>query len=313
MHGDAGITKLQEFVYELKVQQVMTGDVVSVAPDLHMRELREILRRNKISGVPVVNAGTVVGLVSIEDFIKWLADGAADCPVEERMSRDVVTIPADAPLAEAIDKFGKLRFGRLPVINRGNRELVGILTKSDIVRGLLAKLEIDYMDGEIQTYRASHIFQDIVADQASLRFDYRVTGGDFERAGHCASGLKKTLKRLGLHPTTVRRVAIVTYEAEMNAIIYAQSAEITAEVDPTQVSIRVKDIGPGISDIEEAMRPGFSTAPDWVRELGFGAGMGLENIRRCSDAMDLRSSVGEGTELRVNVALRDEAAGESGG
>ena len=89
----------------------------------------------------------------------------------------------------------------------------------------------------------------------------------------------------------------------MNVTIYAESGEITAEVAPTEIRIKVRDIGPGIPDTEKAMQPGYSTAPDWVRELGFGAGMGLENIRRCADSMDLASTVGKGTELTINISL----------
>jgi len=308
LSAETRVTKLQEFVYELKVEQVMTKDVVTAPPDLHMRELRGILQKNSISGVPVVVSSGLVGLVSIEDFIKWLADGGADCLVSARMSRQVVTIPEDAPIAEAISKFEQFKYGRLPVVCRGGNTLAGIITKSDIVRGLLTKLEIEYMEEEIHTYRASHIFQDIAADRAFLRFDYHVQGGDFRRAGECASGLKRTLKRLGIHPRAIRRVAIVAYEAEMNVIIYASSGEITVEVEPTEIRVCIKDEGPGIADIEQAMRPGYSTAPDWVRELGFGAGMGLENIRRCSDGMKLDSTVGKGTVLNVNVSLMEEVA-----
>ena len=307
MSTEANITKIQEFVYELKVEQVMTTDVVSVTPDLHMNALRKILRDNKISGVPVLQAGSVVGLVSIEDFIKWMSEGSPNCRVADKMSPNAVTIFGDVPLAEAIRQFERFAFGRLPVIDRHSGALAGILTKSDIVKGLLSKLQVNYMEEEIHTYRASHIFQDIVADRASLRFCYRLEGNNFERAGTCASGLKKTLRRLGLHPPAVRRVAIVTYEAEMNVIIYAESGEITAEVDPFRVRIKVQDTGPGIPDIEQAIRPGFSTAPDWVRELGFGAGMGLDNIRRCSDSMNLASTVGTGTELDITVSLLEKA------
>ena len=300
---DTDITKIQEFVYELKVEQVMRRDVVSVTQDMHMAELRQILREKRISGVPVLRDGRVAGLVSIEDFITWLADGGPDCCVADRMSEDVVTIYADLPIAEALRQFERFGYGRLPVIDRESGALCGILTKSDIVGGLLTKLQVDYMAEEIHTYRASHIFEDTLADQVSLNFLYRVQGKDFQRAGGCASGLKRTLRRLGISPPAVRRAAIVAYEAEMNVTIYAESGEITAEVAPTEIRIKVRDIGPGIPDTEKAMQPGYSTAPDWVRELGFGAGMGLENIRRCADSMDLASTVGKGTELTINISL----------
>jgi len=242
-------------------------------------------------------------LISLEDFIKWLASGQNDCPIAEKMSRKVETVFEDSPLLEAVSRFDRFRFGRFPVIGRKDEKLVGIITKGDIIEGLLKKLEVEYQEEEIYTYRASHIFEDIVADKAILRFQYWVKGKDFEHAGECASGLKKTLKRLGFHPQVVRRVAIATYEAEMNMIIFAEEGEIIAEVEPDRLKIRVQDIGPGIEDIEKAMQPGYSTAPEWVRELGFGAGMGLDNIKNCSDEMSINSTVGKGTQLEIGISL----------
>jgi CBS domain-containing protein/anti-sigma regulatory factor (Ser/Thr protein kinase) len=300
------ITKIQEFIYELKVNQVMTEDVIFVTPETNMRDLREILRSKKISGVPVSENSKLVGLISIEDFIKWLADGQKDCSIAEKMTREVQTIYADSPLIEALNKFDIFRFGRFPVIDRENDKLVGVLTKGDIIRGLLKKLEVEYLEEEIHTYRASHIFEDIVADKAILRFQYWIKGSDFKHAGECASGLKRTLKRLGFHPQTIRRVAIATYEAEMNMIIFAEKGEITAEVELDRLRVRAQDIGPGIEDIEKAIQPGYSTAPDWVRELGFGAGMGLYNIKKCSDQMNIASTPGKGTQVEFGFALAHE-------
>ena len=93
------------------------------------------------------------------------------------------------------------------------------------------------------------------------------------------------------------------YEAEINVVIYAEKGEITAEVEPHKLKIKIQDTGPGIEDIEKAMQPGYSTAPDWVRELGFGAGMGLVNIERCSDEMSISSIPGEGTRLEIGISL----------
>lgn len=180
---------------------------------------------------------------------------------------------------------------------------MGILVQGDIVRALLYRLEVEYHEEEIRRYRASHIFEDILADQVTLRFYYQVAGGDFERAGEASSRLKKTLSRLGIHPHTVRRAAIAAYEAEMNIVIYTDGGELIAEVDPKQVYLLAVDRGPGIPDVQKAMGPGFSTVPEWVREMGFGAGMGLPNIQRCADEMHLESTVGVGTRLEVIVYL----------
>jgi anti-sigma regulatory factor (Ser/Thr protein kinase) len=128
-----------------------------------------------------------------------------------------------------------------------------------------------------------------------------VKGQDFSSAGGSASGLKKTLSRLGIHPQIVRRAAILTYEAEMNMVIYANRGHILVQVQPEFIKIEARDFGPGIPDIEQAMQPGFSTAPSWVRELGFGAGMGLPNIKHCSDRMTLKSQIGKGTTLKATI------------
>lgn len=295
------ITRIQELVYELKVEDVMTREVITVTPQTSMAELRKILHDRRISGTPVVDAEKLVGIISIEDFIKWLAEGAKETTAEERMTRDVKSLYSDEPLVHAVNKLDRYGFGRFPVIERQDGSLVGVITKGDIIEGLLRKLEIDYHEEEIHRYRASHIFEDIIADRTTLIFGYKVVGQDLKRAGGSASSLKKTLRRLGLHPRIVRRVAIITYEAEMNVVIFTEGGEIVAKVEPEKILIEVTDSGPGIPDIEKALEPGYSTAADWVRELGFGAGMGLNNIQRCSDEMNLTSKVGKGTQLKIKI------------
>jgi anti-sigma regulatory factor (Ser/Thr protein kinase) len=169
---------------------------------------------------------------------------------------------------------------------------------------MLRKLEVDYHAEELHRYRASHIFEDIIADKIALVFWYRVAAGDISQAGEASSGLRKTMTRLGLHPQVIRRVSVATYEAEMNIVIFTDGGEIIAEVRPDRIRIEFLDKGPGIADIEQAMQPGFSTAPTWVQEMGFGAGMGLPNIQACSDEMKLESKVGVGTHLEIVIYTR---------
>lgn len=301
--GKKEVTRLQELAYELKVEQAMTREVVTVSPDMTIAEFREVLRRHRISGTPVVQDGRMVGIISIEDLIKALAEGALEAKIRDRMTLNPVTLYADEPLIHAVSKFSRLGYGRFPVVNREG-ELVGIIVQGDIVRALLRQLEVEYHEEEIRRYRASHIFEDILADQVTLLFRYRVSGGDFNHAGDASSRLKKTITRLGVHPQIVRRVAIACYEAEMNIVIYAEEGEIVAEVEPGRIRLIASDRGPGIPDIEKAMEPGFSTAPEWVREMGFGAGMGLPNIQNCADEMRLESEVGVGTRLEVTIYLK---------
>ena len=295
------ITKVQELAYELKVEQAMTKDVIKVHPKKRMGELREILRVNRISGTPVVDEDKLVGIVSIEDFIKCLADGEMDAFIENKITKKVETLYTDEPLIHAVNKFNRYGFGRFPVIERGSGKLVGIITKSDIIKTLLKELEINYHEEEIHRYRASHIFEDIIADKTTLVFEYNIAGQDFKRAGESASGLKKSLARLGIHPQILRRVAIATYEAEMNIVIFTSGGRITAYVKPDEIRIEAIDADPGILDVEQAMQPGFSTASPTAQEWGFGAGMGLPNIKKCADKMYINSAVGKGTKLEVII------------
>ena len=303
MGKDQGIGRVQELSYELKVGEVMTTTVITVAPDNRVGDLRELFRANKMSGTPVVAGDRLVGIISIEDFIKCLAKGEMDCRVRTRMTKKVDVLYPDEPVVHAINKFQRCGFGRFPVVDRETGRLVGILSKGDIIKGLLKKLEVDYHDEEIHRYRASHIFEDILADKTTIYLRYDVMGRDFDRAGGSASTLKKTLSRLGFHPQVVRRVAIATYEAEMNIVVFARKGQILARIHPEYIQVQAVDEGPGIPDIEQAVQPGFSTAPEWVRELGFGAGMGLPNIQNSADKMVLKSKVGEGTNLRITFYL----------
>ncbi len=312
MAPDSKISKIQELIYEISVGQVMKKNVVTVGPQTPMSQLRAILLEKRISGTPVVEENELVGIISLEDFIRWLADREHDCPISEKMIGNVRTLYADEPLTQAVNKFERFGFGRFPVIDRENNKLLGIVTKGDIIEGLLKKLEIDYhQEEDVYRHRVTHFFEDILADKVVLLFQYDVVGHDFKRAGEGASRLKATLRRLGLDPQVIRRVAIATYEAEMNVIIYADGGKIRVRVEPMEIFIKVEDSGPGIPDIKKVLQPGYSTAPEWVRELGFGAGMGLNNILKCASKMDLRSVVGKGTQLYIRVFIEDGAKSET--
>ena len=129
----------------------------------------------------------------------------------------------------------------------------------------------------------------------SLCFD--LIAGDFDRAGEASSKIKKTLQQIGISADIIRRIAIGTYEAEMNVIIHAEGGTAKADIYPEHTIITIADAGPGIVDIELASQEGYSTAPDYIRDLGFGAGMGLPNMKNCSDGFDIKSKVGEGTTI----------------
>jgi len=137
--------------------------------------------------------------------------------------------------------------------------------------------------------------------RAIFRQEFQVKGGDFAKAGTVACRIKELVKEIGLNAQVVRRVAIASYEAEMNVIMYASEARVVLAVSPKEVRITVDDRGPGIPDIKQAMTEGYSTATPEMRELGFGAGMGLPNIKKNADAFRITSTVGHGTHLDIRI------------
>ena len=136
-----------------------------------------------------------------------------------------------------------------------------------------------------------------------LIFRFDVDGSDFTSAGHASVQVKKNLRQLGLSPEVIRRVSIAMYEGEINMVIHAGGGIAEVKVCEDCIEIILDDKGPGIKDIDQAMQEGFSTAPDNIRSLGFGAGMGLPNMKRYTDSMEISSTVGEGTRIVMKVNL----------
>lgn len=130
---------------------------------------------------------------------------------------------------------------------------------------------------------------------------FNVKGMDFTTAGEAASKIKTTLQQIGMGPEIIRRTVIVAYEAELNIVIHAYRGTLKAHISPDSIEVVAEDEGPGIPDIPLAMQEGYSTAPQHIREMGFGAGMGLPNINKCSDKLDIQSEVGRGTTLRAVI------------
>lgn len=136
-----------------------------------------------------------------------------------------------------------------------------------------------------------------------LSLHYEIPDDDFTRAGEASGSVKRKLKKLGLNPEAIRKVAIAMYEGEINMVIHADGGVIDVEVFPDKIVMVLKDKGPGIPDIEKAMQEGFSTAGENVRNLGFGAGMGLPNMKKYSDKMTIDTVIGEGTTVTMEVNL----------
>ena len=132
---------------------------------------------------------------------------------------------------------------------------------------------------------------------------YDISADDFTRAGEASSDVKRKLKQMGVDPEAIRKVAIAMYEGEINMVIHAKGGLITVEITPQQIKMILADVGPGIPDVELAMQAGYSTAPDEVRSLGFGAGMGLPNMKKYSDVLEVDTTLGVGTTVRMVVKI----------
>ena len=137
----------------------------------------------------------------------------------------------------------------------------------------------------------------------AINFHYIVDGDDFTSAGEASVHVKKKLRQLGVDPAIIRRVSIAMYEAEVNMVIHANGGFVDVNVYSDRIEIILTDEGPGIEDVEKAMQEGYSTAPDYVRSLGFGAGMGLPNMKGYTDSMEIETQVGVGTTIKMVVNL----------
>jgi serine/threonine-protein kinase RsbT len=138
---------------------------------------------------------------------------------------------------------------------------------------------------------------------SKMHLEFPVQGGNFSGAGGASSRIKNVLKQLGIQYDTIKRVAIASYESEMNIVAYATRGKLLVDIEPREIAITAVDIGPGIPDIEKALQEGYSTATPLIREMGFGAGLGLPNMKKAADEMVIESVVGEGTTVKMKFRL----------
>lgn len=136
-----------------------------------------------------------------------------------------------------------------------------------------------------------------------IKYTFDIEKDDFDRAGEASSSIKKTLRQLGIDSSIIRKISIASYEAEINIVIHSLGGQIDFEVQPNCIRIVARDRGPGIKNIELAMQEGYSTASEKVREMGFGAGMGLPNMKKCSDKFTVVSELGKGTTISMEMYI----------
>ncbi len=291
--------RVQELIYGLRISEVMTSKVFAVSRNCTMRDVQTIMKNNSITGVPVVDNKRVVGIVTMNDLMNALERGSMEESVIQWMVGEVQTLAEDMPLSFAISAFGKFPFRQFPVVNKKN-ELTGILTFRNINHALIRELSRQLRDME---QRHEHPPE---PNSLTLSKVYQLSRYDFENGGKASSEIKKFLKSRGVPPKVIRRVAVASYELEINLVAHSNGGMLGFDITEDRVKISSHDRGPGIEDIEKAMTQGFSTANEWIRSQGFGAGMGLPNVKRVSDEFAIESAMGMGTMVKSIISLKPE-------
>lgn len=277
-------TVILELIYRLKVKDVMTKNVISVPLGTTLRAVQHLMREKSITGVPVSSNKRLLGIVSVDDIIRALDFGYIDDNVEKHMTKKLIVLEEDMPVSFAISYFDRYRYHRFPVLNK-NKELVGMVTTRDISSHLLWEInrEVEALERMNQSVTKKDGLEREVQSFSILKLD-------FENAGFASTEIKKRLKKSNVPPRIIRRAAIASYELEMNIVVHSNGGKIVAEYGPNEVIITGTDGGPGIEDVDKALTQGFSTAIEWIRSLGFGAGMGLPNVKAVSDDFTIHSS-----------------------
>lgn len=288
---------------DLKAGDIMSSNVVEISAEKKIAHAKELMKIKKITGIPVVDEGRhLVGIISIEDIIHALEFNKINDPIRRTMTAQVVTIHRDDSLAAVVDKFENYKFGRFPVVDDDNR-VCGIISKEDILHGILEKFNLIYLHDQKRTSTLDTEYSAITGEKLKTEeanFHYRIDSGDIDAAGTGAALLKKFLADKGFPNDIVRRVGVATYEAETNVVIHSHGqGDIYFFQDEDRFIVRVTDNGVGIEDLDKAMKEGWSTAPDHIRERGFGAGMGIANMKRFADKLVIISEKGAGTQVEM--------------
>jgi len=297
---------LHFLMMQLKVRDVMSRELITVRMNQTIHEARILMKENGITGLPVVERKRLRGILSINDVIDALELGLMDNPVSRHMTRQVVTLQDDMPLTMAISYFGQYPYGRFPVLNTAG-EPVGIITSRNVNLSLLVELL-----NEMNRREHPQTEPQLHADTLNLVKTRRVEKYDFEHAGSASTDIKRFLESRRMDPVLLRRIAVASYELEMNLICHSVGGTMSFLISPDRVEIVAQDYGPGIANVSQALEEGFSTANDWIKSLGFGAGMGLNSVQRVSDDLQLASTPGEGTVAKAVIHIPNPAAAAAG-
>lgn len=317
LNTDSSPEAVVELLFKLKIKDVMTKNVVTASPGATMRDIQRKMKEKYITGVPITENNTLIGIISMDDIVNAFDKNWIDDPCEEHMTRNIIVLQENMPLSFAVSYFNKYKFGRFPVLNTDN-ELAGIVTTSDVIAALLIAMnkEVERLESENQNAQ-SLVLEDgktlersnFLQTAKSLKnlpnrvIEFNTEPFNFETAGQASTDVKKILKGMGIEPALTRRIGIASYELEINQVVHSNGGIMRYYITPEKLTIEAIDNGPGIPDLEKALTEGFSTATERVRAFGFGAGMGLPNTKRVSDDFMIKSTISVGTTVRAEFNL----------
>lgn len=293
-----------ESIYTVKVKEAMNSNPMTVSPEDSMRTAKNTMRDNGLTGLPVVDGNRLAGILSLYDIMACYDNGSLDDKVNKYMSRDVIMLEEEMPISFAINYFNKFKFRRFPVINK-NKELTGMITARDLTAAMLNNINKQLQKYDKLNMRLSDVDPSDIRPDTVIYRQFIVHKYDFENAGKVTSEIKKILKERGIKQSIIRRVSIAAYELEINLVVHSDGGVLIFQLLPDAIMIKTQDKGPGIPDLEKALTDGFSTASEWIRSQGFGAGMGLPNVKRVSNDFQISSDI-TGTEVKLIINVGKE-------
>lgn len=284
----------------LDASSIMSTAAYALHPEDRVAAARILMRENSISGVPIVDAGfRLVGLISMSKIIEALADGRLADSVDSVMTRDVVALHAHDSLETILSCFQRFKFGRFPVVEDDGK-LVGMIADTDVLSAIVRSFYSVYVHDQRRMITLGNFSALSKEFENSAEFVYDISCAGLQNAGGGSARLKAFLQSKGFSESVIRRASVCAYEAEINVCIHAGgNGSLRAIAREGEIIVRVEDNGPGIENIDLAMKEGWSTATDAIRELGFGAGMGLPNIRRFSDHLVIISGKDKPTKVEM--------------
>jgi CBS domain-containing protein len=296
-----------EVVLRLKVKDARKKQIFSAKKTDSLRYIQNMMRENAISAVPILEEDRLIGMISVNDIISALDKSYIEDKAEKHMTKSLIVLEDDMPLSFAISYFDKYSYTRFPVIDKEKR-FTGILSSRDVLSALLRELNNEIIELE-------RMLNSEPADLTKkIRREFIVKKFDFENAGRASFELKRVLKNINAPRQIIRKASVASYELEINIAIHSDGGILMFEIDDKNIIITARDKGPGIEDINLAVQEGYSTANEWIRSMGFGAGMGLANTKKVSDDFIIQSNPKTGSlirsTIRINSTEEQEAAAE---